>query len=661
MSGNFAPQTKTCPLTPCTYTGTIPEELVGGQYIRNGSNPVSNDDLGRDAHWFDGDGMLAGVSFARNPNLRRGVQPEFVNQYLLTDVYLSSVSSATLQRPVLPSITTLVNPLSTLIRICLSILRTIFLVILSRLPGSKQAIERISVANTSIMWHDGRALATCESGPPLRVQLPSLETVGWYDGISAQGEEQTADQKSPDDIFGGSGIIGFMREWTTAHPKVDPLTNEMLLFHNTTVPPFVQYSVVPAEKEPNGLAADMKPQRMLNRSVKGISSAKMMHDFGVSRTHTVIMDLPLSLDPLRLAQGKAPISYDCTKPSRFGVFPRHEPSSVRWFETAASCIFHTANTWDIRDDKGHLQSIELLACRMTSAAVVFTTGNIVAPRPVVKAIGPRSSDHPSLERSPLLDEKEEFPFDEEEEQCRLYYYSFDMSSSPSANLIPHQYALSRIPFEFPSVHPDAEMVSAEFVYGCTSTNTTFNSALGKAAKIDGLVKFNVKSLISRGRNKPPVSITGCVDTRTVSEVQATQNAQGRCSGDIQIFFPPAHHYASEPRFVPAANAKSEDDGYLLTYVFDERQISSDGRPLPNARSELWIIDAKNMRDVLAKIQLPQRVPYGLHGNWFSEQRVQGQRPIETVRKLPGASEGQARFRDRVGRWFIDNSIWSIGG
>lgn len=55
----------TRPLTPCTYTGTIPSGLSGGEYVRNGGNPVTNEDLGRDAHWFAGDGMLCGVAFTR--------------------------------------------------------------------------------------------------------------------------------------------------------------------------------------------------------------------------------------------------------------------------------------------------------------------------------------------------------------------------------------------------------------------------------------------------------------------------------------------------------------------------------------------------------------------------------------------------------------------
>lgn len=144
----------------------------------------------------------------------------------MTDVYLNSISSPCLRSPILPSVATLVNPLSTLYTIILRILRTILLVLLSHLPGSLQAIKRISVANTGILFHDGRALATCESGPPMRVALPGLETVGWYNGKKADGEKDGEHGSG----FGGNGLLSFMKERTTAHPRIDPETGELNYF-----------------------------------------------------------------------------------------------------------------------------------------------------------------------------------------------------------------------------------------------------------------------------------------------------------------------------------------------------------------------------------------------------------------------------------------------
>ncbi len=604
LSGNFAPVKKIQPLTPCKYSGSIPQELAGGEYVRNGGNPVSDEDLGRDAHWFDGDGMLSGVSFTRTAD---GVQPEFVNQYILTDMYLSSLSSKHLRTPILPSIATLVNPLSSLYRITLLVFRTILLVILSRLPGSVQAIKKISVANTGFLFHDGRALATCESGPPMRIALPGLETVGWYNGKRAEGE--LGGEEGPG--FGGDGIYGFMKEWTTAHPRVDPKTGELILFHSTFAPPYVHYSIIPATHPPAIPSTPLeRPTRLLNAAIPGVSSAKMMHDFGVSFNHTVIMDLPLSLDPLNLVRNKPVVAYDPTSTSRFGVFPRHWPQQIRWFQTNACCIFHTVNTWDDQAVNQTTREVEtttvnMLACRLTSASLVFAAGDVAAPQPT------------------------SFETGGEEEQCRLYYYQFSLVDQRHNN-IAYQFGLSAIPFEFPSIREDRGMAKTKYVYGCSTSEGTFGAALGRAVKIDCLVKIDAETLIQRGRKDPELSpITGCVDMRSVKEVLASHDTED----PISIFQLPPGWYAQEPRFVPRKDGVSEDDGWLLTYVFHESQLDALGECHLDAKSELWVIDAKDMKTVVARVYLTQRVPYGLHGNYFTEKQVKSQRPVETIRGI----------------------------
>jgi carotenoid cleavage dioxygenase-like enzyme len=665
LSGNFAPIQQTLPLTPCSYTGTIPEELADGEYVRNGSNPVSNEDLGRDAHWFDGDGMLTGVSF-RKDDEDGAIKPEFVNQFVLTDLYLSAISSPRLRVPILPSIATLVNPLASIIYVTVRILRTVLLVILSHLPGSKQKIKKISVANTNVVYHDGRALSLCESGPPMRIQLPGLETVGWYNGACAEGERRRDDNNNVDPdsetTFGHeSGMISWMREWTTAHPKIDPQTKEMMLFHSSFAPPYVQYSIIPQTTSSSQPLPSNVCKKLLNAAVPGVTKPKMMHDFGVSRAHTVIMDLPLTLDPMNQLKGQPPVAYESNRPSRFGAFPRQHPDQVKWFETDACCIYHTANTWDGVDATGRTTSINMLACRLTSATLIFASGNIAPPAPKPKAVAKakrrlpffskydQDSEEAIYERAPLLEsppeEKEAFVYangifepevDErafEEEQCRLYYYSFDLSTGS----IRHQWALSAIPFEFPSVRPDLEMQEARYVYGCSTTTTSFNSALGKATKIDALVKIDVMSLIERGRMHPPRSVTGVVDNRNMAEVLASNNP----NDPISVFCMPPGWFAQEPRFVSASTNASEDDGYLLFYAFDEAQLDTEGDvPTDNspsrAKSELWIVNARNMTDVVARVKLPQRVPYGLHGTWFSAEQILEQRPVDCLRSTARA-------------------------
>jgi len=605
LHGNFAPIHRVQPLTPCSYTGSIPQELAGGEYVRNGGNPFTNEDLGRDAHWFDGDGMLSGVAFQRQAD--GSIRPAFVNQYILTDAYLSTLTTPSLRLPILPSIATLVNPASTLIRIIIRIFRTLLLVLLSHLPGSQQAIKKISVANTGILYHDGRALATCESGPPIRVSLPGLETVGWFDGGKAEGEPATED--TPGDTFGGDGLLGFMKEWTTAHPRVDPVTKELILFHSTFLSPFIFYSIIPSSANAH---TSTPPSRLVNAAVPGIGSAKMMHDFGVSFTHTIIMDLPLSLDPRNLAKNEPVVSYDPSGKSRFGIFPRWNPKAVRWYETNPCCIFHTANTWDETEinpvtNEQETIAVNMLACRLTSAALVFSAGDVAAPIPK-KVTSPKYAP--------------------EEEQCRLYYYRFELSGP--ANEITHQFALTAMPFEFPSIRDDMSMSSARYIYGCSVSDSTFGAALGRAVKIDSLVKVDATALIQKAQQHPPTPITGCVDSRTVTQILASDDPQD----PIQVFKLPTGFYAQESRFVPRENGTTEDDGWILSYVFDEGQLDQSGDASMSDKSELWIIDAKNMKEVVCKVQLPQRVPYGLHGNWFNEHDILNQRPVETIRHLP---------------------------
>ena len=605
LHGNFAPIHRVQPLTACSFTGFIPEELAGGEYVRNGGNPVTNEDLGRDAHWFDGDGMLSGVAFWRRKD--GSIQPEFANQYILTDAYLSTVTTPSLRLPILPSISTLVNPASSLLTVILRIFRTIFLVILSNLAGSQQRIKKISVANTGILYHDGRALATCESGPPMRVSLPGLETVGWFDGRRAEGEP--IQEEISGDGFGGEGLLSFMKEWTTAHPRIDPVTNDLILFHSTFIAPFVHYSIIPSTQ----CSSSLTPKsRLVNAAVPGIKSAKMIHDFGVSLMHTIIMDLPLSLDPRNLAKREPVVSYDPSGRSRFGVFPRWHPEAIRWFETNPCCIFHTANTWDEVSvnpftNTPKTTAVNMLACRLTSASLVFSAGDLAAPIPKPTSL---------------------VSYPAEEEQCRLYYYRFSLSGPE--NSITHQFALSSIPFEFPSLRDDVSMTAARYIYGCSVSDSSFGAALGRAVKIDCLVKINATALIASADQKPPTPIIGCVDNRSVPEVLTSQDP----NDPIKIFKLPQGFYAQESRFVPRLNGESEDDGWILSYVFDERQLDEHGNAGQCSKSELWIIEAKEMKEVVCRVHLPQRVPYGLHGNWFSEAEIRSQRPIETIRHLP---------------------------
>jgi carotenoid cleavage dioxygenase len=65
----------------------------------------------------------------------------------------------------------------------------------------------------------------------------------------------------------------------------------------------------------------------------------------------------------------------------------------------------------------------------------------------------------------------------------------------------------------------------------------------------------------------------------------------------------------EPVFVPRSPDAAEDDGWILAYVYDA----------PSNASEVVILHAQDFSaDPIARIHLPQRVPFGFHGNWVPD-------------------------------------------
>ncbi|MCL2933192.1 MAG: carotenoid oxygenase family protein [Trichodesmium sp. MAG_R03] len=71
-------------------------------------------------------------------------------------------------------------------------------------------------------------------------------------------------------------------------------------------------------------------------------------------------------------------------------------------------------------------------------------------------------------------------------------------------------------------------------------------------------------------------------------------------------------YGGESVFAPRLNASREDDGWLLTYVYDENTQTS----------ELVVVNAQDMSgETVARVIIPQRVPYGFHAAWVTEAQL----------------------------------------
>ncbi|MFP8874433.1 MAG: carotenoid oxygenase family protein, partial [Myxococcota bacterium] len=121
-------------------------------------------------------------------------------------------------------------------------------------------IDRVaSAANTHVVGHAGKILALEEGSFPWLIDS-ELETVGYTD---YEGRLSTA---------------------MTAHPHVCPETGEMIGFGYGQLPPYLVYHRVDADG------------KLVQSEEITVPGPTMMHDFMITRNHSLFMDLPVVFD-----------------------------------------------------------------------------------------------------------------------------------------------------------------------------------------------------------------------------------------------------------------------------------------------------------------------------------------------------------------------------
>lgn len=96
---------------------------------------------------------------------------------------------------------------------------------------------------------------------------------------------------------------------------------------------------------------------------------------------------------------------------------------------------------------------------------------------------------------------------------------------------------------------------------------------------------------------------------TVGDAAATLVKYDHATGKCQTHNFGAGCAPAEGVFVPASATADEDDGWVLTYVYDATRDSSD----------FVVLNAQDFAGPpQARVALPQRVPFGFHGNWIGE-------------------------------------------
>ena len=339
-----------------------------------------------------------------------------------------------------------------------------------------------SKANTHVIGHAGKVLALEEGHFPY-VLDGELETVGPTDF---------------DGVLNGS---------FTAHPKICPVTGELLAFGYSAFEPYLRYLRV---------SADGRLVQVENITVGGPT---MMHDFNITRNNVVFMDLPAVFNMELAMSGEMPIRWDDNYPARLGVMPRDgSDEQVKWYDINPCYVFHPMNSYEDGD------CIVLDVARFSHM---------------------------------WRDSSMDFPPPD------LWRFTIDTTTGKV-----REEQVDDRSAEFPRVADS--VIGLKHRYGY------------------------MMSMSEGGFTDDPTNASGAIlkYDRATGQRSAIELGRGRVGG--------------EAVFAPSANPKSEDDGYLMTYLYDAHSDSS----------RFVIMDAATMDDEpVASIELP-RIPSGFHGSWI---------------------------------------------
>jgi carotenoid cleavage dioxygenase len=265
--GVFAPVTKEVTAFDLPVTGRIPSEL-NGRYLRNGPNFMPGIDDGKH-HWFLGSGMVHGV------RLRDGRAEWYRNRWVRSKAVAEALGEKWREGPI---------------------------------------HDFDFAANTHILAHAGRILATVEAGSLPYEISDELNTIGPYD-------------------FAGTLPAGF-----TAHTKTDARNGEVHAIAYSHSLDHVQHIVI----DKTG-----KVSRITEIPVR---DHPVMHDFALTEKYVVIYDLPVTFSLEVAEAGRFPYVWNPAHEARVGLLSREDSSGgTRWFPVEPCFVFHTLNAYDDGD------------------------------------------------------------------------------------------------------------------------------------------------------------------------------------------------------------------------------------------------------------------------------------------------------------------------
>jgi carotenoid cleavage dioxygenase len=180
-------------------------------------------------------------------------------------------------------------------------------------PSVKGKIR--GTANTNAIVHAGKLFALKEDSPALLMDPLTLETDGYTD-------------------FGGKCTS----QTFTAHPKIDPLTGNMVAFSYASKGLLTRDATY-MEISPTG--------ELLREVWFEVPFYCMMHDFGVTEDYACFHLVPIISSWERLEANQPHFGFDTTMPVWLGVLPRKgEAKDMKWFKCPNLFCSHVMNAFN---------------------------------------------------------------------------------------------------------------------------------------------------------------------------------------------------------------------------------------------------------------------------------------------------------------------------
>lgn len=171
------------------------------------------------------------------------------------------------------------------------------------------------LANTNVFYHGGKLYASKEDSPPILIDPDTLETIGEYD-------------------FEGA----LTSRTSTAHPKFDPITGEMVFFGYEAKGPGTP-DIAYYEADASG--------RIIHEAWLEAPYTSMVHDWAVTQNFVVFPIIPLRSDIEWIKQGRSYFQWDPYEDVYLGVMPRKGTAKdLRWYRGSNRFASHIMGAYD---------------------------------------------------------------------------------------------------------------------------------------------------------------------------------------------------------------------------------------------------------------------------------------------------------------------------